>query len=403
VIAFAIHWSAMPFCQDALAAIKKGVIIIPHVGHTWRMVDRGQQHQISAPAEPIPLQVEKWLESPDGVIGFTSCRGVEVAGSNFEHVLCLLHTFETVSLEDMQNTAHSSWLPVSVHFSHELLSLAPNELAPTGMQPIWKHSSGLIGWGQVKLKPKVSDRLSMPPSPLALKALAITPPATAALFECAMRDVSLKDVTDFCPDDPGYPGYVQAFAHILSQRQLPPEWDFDITETIGLPLYDNASALSDPDRFRRFRIFTNAVGIAMGVTSQEGPSAELPPNYLLIQLIGDAYDLGDAEVLGLLAQVIPEYLDRIRDDAWFDHEIPLLHLAQLMLALLGHDPGSDIEKLAQHVIASASSQEPTTSQNFLWGCTVFNQLHDRWRYFVDLTFEPHRSNAIISSLRDALL
>jgi hypothetical protein len=228
----------------------------------------------------------------------------------------------------------------------------------------------------------------------------MTSASASRLLEHAMRRISLKEITDFCPGDPGYPDYVQAFAKILSQRQLPPDWSFEITETIMLSGGDVPEQW-DSARFRRFRIFINTVGVAMGITSKRGPNDIVPANYLFIQLLEDAYELRDAELLGLLVPVIPEYLDRIRDDGWFDDEAPLLLLAQLMLALLGYYPGSDIEKMAQDVIDSALRQPP--NRDFLWACTIFNQRHDRWRFFVNLTFEPHRSNAVISSLRDALL
>jgi hypothetical protein len=123
-------------------------------------------------------------------------------------------------------------------------------------------------------------------------------PAIRELFEYALRHVTAKDISDFCPGDPGYGDYVRAFNAILESSTLPKEADFDITETIGLTIWSKADDWPDPVRFRRFRTLTNAVGIALLVEDANGAEQNLRPNYLAIRSIEDAHALQDDALLG---------------------------------------------------------------------------------------------------------
>ena len=129
--------------------------------------------------------------------------------------------------------------------------------------------------------------------------------ASRELFHRASLQVTAKDISDFCPNDPGYADYVREFQRILSSGNLPIRSDFDISETIGLTRWVEAADEIDPIRFRRFRIFTTAVGLAV-LVGPEGPSESNPPNYLAIRLIEDAYALHDERLLRLLSPVFAE-------------------------------------------------------------------------------------------------
>jgi hypothetical protein len=226
--------------------------------------------------------------------------------------------------------------------------------------------------------------------------------ACRELFHRASQQVTAKDISDFCPDDPGYAAYVRGFNRILSSGKLPIMSDFDVSETIGLTTWVKAEDEIDPGRFRRFRIFTTAVGMAI-LGGPEGPSESNPPNYLAIRLIEDAHALHDERLLSLLYRVFAEAHHRIIQSGSMSEEAPFFSLGQLIVTFLGHGIPEDIAKLADQVIAEADEHARHASNEFLWGCTFFNQLHDHWRHFVRLSFPTDASNDSVAALRDALL
>jgi hypothetical protein len=84
-------------------------------------------------------------------------------------------------------------------------------------------------------------------------------------------------------------------------------------------------------------------------------------------------------------------------------DAPFFSLGQLVVTFLGHGIPEDVTKLADQVIAEADEHARHASNEFLWGCTFFNQLHDRWMYFVRLSFPSDASNDSVAALCDALL
>lgn len=211
-----------------------------------------------------------------------------------------------------------------------------------------------------------------------------------------------RDVADFCPDDPGYARYVRVFTRLLSEPSPPLTSNFEISETIGLTRWGDAEKETDPIRFRRFRVFTNAIGIAITVLG-DGPSEDLPPIYLAGSLLDDSFVLGDAELLKLLPPVLAALHDRILGNEWFSGEVPFMTLGELLLALKKSAPKIDTEDLATRVISEASKERRWARSEFFWGCTNYNQLHDRWRHLVEQVFPTDASNTEVAALRDALL
>lgn len=222
------------------------------------------------------------------------------------------------------------------------------------------------------------------------------------LFEYAMRHVTPKDVSDFCPSDPGYADYVREFTTILSSGIPPIASHFDITETIGLTRWSDASQESAPARFRRFRTFTNAVGLMISA-GPEGPDDGMPANYFAVSLLDDAHALQDPELLSLLFPAFGEFHQRVAETEWVAGEAAFLLLGQLMLALMGVAPSTDIAAMSEQVIAEAAQCANRATSEFLWGCTFFDQLHDRWKHFVTLTFSRDATHDSTAALRDALL
>ena len=227
-------------------------------------------------------------------------------------------------------------------------------------------------------------------------------PAVRKLFDYTSRHVTPKDVSDFCPDDPGYPGYVRVFTAILSSGVPPSKSHFHITETIDLTRWSDADGEADPTRFRRFRTFTHSVGVVI-VAGAEGPSECIPLNYLAISLLDDAYSLQDTHLMQLLPPVFAELYQRIVETEEVAEEAPFLLLGQLILALLGFAPSADVACLSERIISESSKHAGHASPEFFWGGTFFNQLHHRWKHFVELSFPGDAANNSIAALRDALL
>jgi hypothetical protein len=228
-------------------------------------------------------------------------------------------------------------------------------------------------------------------------------PAIRELFEYALRHVTAKDISDFCPGDPGYGDYVRAFNAILELSTLPKEADFDITETIGLTIWSKADDWPDPVRFRRFRTLTNAVGIALLVEDANGAEQNLRPNYLAIRSIEDAHTLQDDALLRLLPAAFADLQQSAAETLDQPEEVPFLLLGQLLLAFRGFPPTADIPRLVEAVTTEAARQECRASTAFFWGCTFFDQLHERWQHFVRICFPPDSTDEAVNSLRAALL
>jgi hypothetical protein len=140
-------------------------------------------------------------------------------------------------------------------------------------------------------------------------------PAGWKLFAHALHFVTPKDIANYCPNDPGYPGYVREFTSLLKSRRPPTSPNFEITETINLTRWGNAEEEREPERFRRFRIFTNAVAVMLYV-SDGGSGDTIPANYVCVRLLEDALALQDSELMGLLYPVLGE-MYHSADNAWW--------------------------------------------------------------------------------------
>jgi hypothetical protein len=203
-------------------------------------------------------------------------------------------------------------------------------------------------------------------------------PASQQLFQDALSHVKPQDILEFCPEEQGGTGYIHEFTEIYHAREVPEVYSFNITETIGLTQWGEADQEASPDRFRRFRIFANAVGAAM-CSGNKGPDDNLPPNYLAISLLDDAWELGDEALLGLLGKVYEEMHTRVVTARWCADDAPFLLLGQLLLALHGNYD-VDPNQLAGPLMESERLRARRKGREvFLWGCTVFNQMHMRWQ------------------------
>lgn len=214
------------------------------------------------------------------------------------------------------------------------------------------------------------------------------------LLDYALRQVTQQDIWDHCPSDPGYPGYVEAFTKILTSGVVPPDFNFDISETICLGYYSDASLVSNPTRFRRFRTLTNSVGIAISA-SETGPDELVPVNYLTISILDDALALHDVPLLELLPPALAEVHRRVIEAAWCLEEAPFLLLAQIMLICRGYNPDANLPHLVAQLRATPGFPR------FLW--EGFNQFRDRWMNNVGSSFPSKSEDKMVASLRKEIL
>lgn len=178
---------------------------------------------------------------------------------------------------------------------------------------------------------------------------------------------------------------------------MPDKVTFAISETIGLTWWWDAESEKDPARFRRFRTFTNAVGLALqirGIGYSVGPG-----NYHAIGPIDDAHQLDDQALLQLLVPAFEEFQEVLHRQN--SEESPFLLVGLLLVkALLGHS-AAELSSIAQRMIDEELKYAGLASDAFLWGCTPYDQLNPRWKWFVAKVLGA--SSGDLGNLRKALL
>lgn len=222
------------------------------------------------------------------------------------------------------------------------------------------------------------------------------------LYQFARNLVTLRDVHDFCPDDPGFTAYVREFTRLLSTSEPPLTSNFEISETIGLTHWKDAKLEPEPERFRRFRVFTNATGLAITLLGH-GPREDLTPSYLAASLLDDAYALDDSKLLQLLPSVFSALYDCLVQHEYFSGETPFILLGQLLLLINEQGGGIEAEHLASRIIREASDFKGKARNEFFWGCSHFDQFNERWQFLIEQILPAASENHELMALRNALL
>lgn len=224
------------------------------------------------------------------------------------------------------------------------------------------------------------------------------PDAATALLASTARFVTEADIAAFAPNDPGYPGYVATWTRLLLTQRLAATVDFNISETVNLTLYADPGRESDPQRFRRFRTFTNAAALAL-YAHGAARSDDIPGNYLAINLIDDAHALADPTLLALLPPAFEElHTALVRQHS---EEAPFVLLACLLIRLQLQAPASETSALAERIMAEEARFNDTGQAPFLWACTVYDRFHPLWRHHVSRLLIPTCPSTTL--LREALL
>jgi hypothetical protein len=218
------------------------------------------------------------------------------------------------------------------------------------------------------------------------------------LLDYAIGFVTPADIDAFAPGDPGYPDYVREWRRILASRSIPSEANFDITETVGLTRWADADREADPTRFRRFRVFTNAVALGMAA-SDHADDDNFPPNYTLISLIDDANALQDSSLWQLLSPAFEEAYQAWRRQRSDESVFALLGL--LLVNVQQRASEVSLVELAERLIEEESRCQHRVHAVFVFGCTCYDQLNDRWKRYIRHWIQP--TSQSLALLRDALL
>ncbi|WP_170266888.1 hypothetical protein [Brevifollis gellanilyticus] len=201
------------------------------------------------------------------------------------------------------------------------------------------------------------------------------------LFEYTRSRVTERDILDFSPGDPGYPDYVKMWTEIWRSGGIPQETEFDLSEVIGLTGWARPEAWGEPERFRRYRRFTSAVGVALLHQGNDSDSVR-PANYLARDLVVDL-DERCGEHLALL-RAVAESTRTVLNATNVEVEFPYFTFAMMILAQRALD-WSGSERAAAQLMEDEGAVRANTALNwlvcddrFLLGLSVHGQLRGDW-------------------------
>ena len=222
------------------------------------------------------------------------------------------------------------------------------------------------------------------------------------LLEYARRLISSEDIVRFAPGDPGYADYVRCLTAVWETCDVPARAHFDLIEPISLTNYSSPESLEEAGRFCRFRIFGNAIAVALLC---DGHSADIvhPPNYVLYLLLYDAGIVADPVLTALLPPVCMELHDRLKAGAEEEYPFGLLAfiLASLAtgmeLAHLAPAAATLLEEEGQMRLVFVAERD-----EFLLGITCFDHFHDGWRRLIRDNVPAEGAPEEFALIRDAL-
>lgn len=222
--------------------------------------------------------------------------------------------------------------------------------------------------------------------------------ARRALLDHARRFVSVADIeTCAIAIDPGYPAYVDELASVQSRGSdavANVEW-----EVIFHALHDDPETKTDPDQFRRYRMFIAAIGsfhLLLGDL--------ISSNEVAISLVEDACALADAAWFALVYAALDELVVTLRAD--HDPDVPFVVLGSLLVASAARRSNDELSALAVRVFDDEAThhgrarKEPKRDAVFLWDCTSAARA-DRWKRAVAQHLPS--STQSLASLRTVLL
>jgi hypothetical protein len=217
-------------------------------------------------------------------------------------------------------------------------------------------------------------------------------PSVDALFQYTRSRVTDQDIVDFSPGDPGYPDYVKLWTQIRRSGAIPRQSEFDLSEVIGLTGWAKPEQERDPERFRCYRRFTSAVGVALLHYGNNSESVRVA-NYLARDLVIDL-DPTSKRHLSLLRSVA-ESTREVLSTTNLDEGYPFFTFVSMILAQKARD-WSGAEVAATQLINDENAVRQNESLNwmvtddrFLLGLCNYDQLHHDWISFAETLRNPN--------------
>lgn len=202
-----------------------------------------------------------------------------------------------------------------------------------------------------------------------------------SLFQYTQSRVTDQDIIDFSPSDPGYGNYVRLWTQIRRSGSIPQRTEFDLSEVIGLTGWADPEELDDPERFRNYRRFTSAVGVALLHQGNDSESVRVA-NYLARDIVVDL-DSTSKRHLALLRDVSAS-TRIVLSTTNLDEGFPFFTFASMILAQRARDWSSS-ERTATQLIEDERVVRANESLNwiiqddrFLLGLNNYDQLHADW-------------------------
>ncbi|BDS07496.1 hypothetical protein NT6N_25360 [Oceaniferula spumae] len=206
--------------------------------------------------------------------------------------------------------------------------------------------------------------------------------SATALFEFTRSRVTDEDIVNFSPSDPGYPNYVKLWTQIRRSGVIPNDADFDLTEVIGLTGWAKPKEWKKPERFRIYRRFTSAVGIALLHQGHDSETVR-PANYLARDLLIDLDPSSERHIT--LMRDVCKSTRIILSTTNLDEGYPFFTLASMILAQKA-GAWNEAEAAASQLIEDENAVRSNEILNwlvqddrFLLGLSVYDQLHGDWK------------------------
>lgn len=218
-------------------------------------------------------------------------------------------------------------------------------------------------------------------------------PAVLALFEYTRSRVTEREIADFSPNDPGYPDYVRLWTEIHRSGLIPERTQFDLSEVIGLTAWADPDDYAEPERFRSYRRFTSAVGLALIHFGNDSDDVRVA-NYLARDLLIDLDRTGGGgEHLRLMKRVFPSSR-AVLAAAGYENGYPFFSLGMMILAQIDGDWESADAAAAQLIEDESEVRRSdelgylVIDNRFLFGLSNYDQLHRDWQALAEELRNP---------------